>query len=69
MTEYHLTCEVCYCSVPMKPDHLYGAHVRSHQQRPCPICLALVRAADLDDHLRWHRTLRNIPLDSESESD
>ena len=28
---YHLTCEVCYCQIPMWPEHLYAAHLRWHQ--------------------------------------
>jgi hypothetical protein len=38
----HLICEVCCCSVPMEPDHLYAAH------------------------LRWHKTLTNIPTKEQS---
>lgn len=27
----------------------------------CPVCFAAVREENLDDHLRWHRTLTNQP--------
>lgn len=31
MVHHCLICEVCYCCVPMEPDHLYAAHMRWHR--------------------------------------
>ena len=29
----------------------------------CPICLAIVEACDLDNHVGWHTTLTNLPIE------